>query len=130
LWASGPRSLNAFGRIMGAPDNQNYVDFSFNGGLSLAAPFPGRENDTAGIDLGIGRVSGRTAEADRDAGVTAQGTEELIELTYQAQVTPWLIVQPDMQYIVNPGGGVQDRDDATHNLRNEFVAGARVIVTF
>lgn len=128
--ADASRTLNLFGRIMGAPDNQNFIDFFFNGGATLAAPLPGRDNDQAGIDFGIGRVSSRTAGLDRDSGVPAQSTEELIELTYQAQVTPWLLVQPDVQFIVNPGGGVQDPDDATHDLRDELVAGARFIVTF
>ena len=46
------------------------------------------------------------------------------------QVLPWLAVQPDVQYIVNPGGGGADPDDPTRKLRNELVAGARVITTF
>ena len=133
VWQSasdGSRTLNVFGRIMGAPDTQNVIDFSFNGGVTLAAPLPGRDNDQAGVDFGIGRVSSRAAGLDRDLGAPAQTTEELIELTYQAQATPWLLVQPDLQFIANPGAGVQDPNDLSHNLRDEFVAGARFIVTF
>jgi len=128
--ADSSRSVNVFGRIMGAPDDQNLIDFFVNGGMTVTAPLPGRDNDQAGIDFGLGKVSGRTADADRDAGLPAQGTEELIELTYQAQVTPWLVMQPDAQYIVNPGAGIPDPNDPSHNLRNEFVAGMRAIVTF
>lgn len=128
--ADSSRTLNIFARIMGAPDDQNLIDFSFNGGVTLAAPFPGRDNDQVGIDFGLGKVSGRTASLDRDEGVTVQGTEGLIELTYQAQVTPRLILQPDLQYVVNPGGGVLDPADPTHNLRNELVVGTRAVVTF
>jgi porin len=128
--ADSSRNLNIFARIMGAPATQNLIDFSFNGGVTLAAPFPGRDNDQAGIDFGLGKVSGRAASLDRDEGVTVQGTEALIELTYQAQVTPWLILQPDLQYVVNPGGGVLDPADPTHNLRNELVVGTRAVVTF
>jgi porin len=75
-------------------------------------------------------VSSRAAALDRDASVTARGTEELIEAGYQTQIVPWLAVQPDFQYIVNPGAGVPDPDDPTHNLRNEFVAGVRDVTTF
>ncbi|HVE21662.1 MAG TPA: carbohydrate porin [Acidocella sp.] len=128
--ADSSRNLNIFARIMGAPATQNLIDFSFNGGVTLAAPFPGRDNDQAGIDFGLGKVSGRAASLDCDEGVTVQGTEALIELTYQAQVTPWLILQPDLQYVVNPGGGVLDPADPTHNLRNELVVGTRAVVTF
>ncbi len=133
VWQSATdnsRNLNVFTRIMGAPDNRNLIDFSFNGGLTLAAPLPGRDNDQAGIDFGVAKVGDRVAGLDRDAGVTARGTEELIELTYQAQLNPWLVVQPDMQYVVNPGAGVQNPSDPTHCLHNEFVAGARAVVTF
>jgi porin len=132
----GPRTLNAFGRIMGAPDAQNLISFSFNGGLTMAAPFPGRDNDQLGIDIDVAKVSSRAADLDRDtAFFTAtpfpvRGTEELIELTYQAQVTPWLQLQPDLQYVINPGAGVQDPDDPTRNLSNAFVAGVRAITTF
>ena len=133
VWQSSAdkaRTLNVFGRIMGAPDDQNLIDFFFNGGVTLTAPLPGRDNDQAGIDFGIGKVSSQAAALDQDSGAPAQTTEELIELTYQAQVTGWLVVQPDLQYVINPGGGVPDPNDPIHTLRNEFIAGARAVVTF
>jgi porin len=133
VWQSkkeSSRSLNLFGRIMGAPVNQNLVDFFFNGGVTLTAPFSGRDNDQAGIDFGIGSVSPRVSEFDRDSGLPSRGTEELVEVTYQAQVTGWLVVQPDLQYVDNPGGGLLNPNDPTQKLRNEFIAGARAIVTF
>ena len=133
VWQSASnssRNVNVFGRIMGAPDTQNFIDFFFNGGVTMAAPLPGRDNDQAGIDFGLGKVSSRTAGLDMDSGAPRQTTEELIELTYQAQVLPWLVVQPDVQYTINPGGGVIDPNDPTHNIRNELVVGARVVTTF
>jgi porin len=131
VWqGTGAQTVNVFARIMGAPDAQNLIDFAFNGGVTLTSPFSTRNNDTAGIDFGIGRVSTRAANLDKDSGVTPRTTEELIELTYQAQLTPWLIIQPDLQYVINPGGGLQDPDDTTHNLRNELVGGARAVITF
>jgi len=128
--ADSSRTLNMFARLMGAPENQNLIDFSFNGGATLTAPLTGRDNDQAGLDFGLGKVSGRAAGLDRDEGVTAQGTEELIELTYQAALAPWLTLQPDVQYVVNPGAGIADPADPAHHLRDEFVAGARATVTF
>jgi porin len=137
VWKSaGAQSVNVFARIMGAPDDQNLINFSFNGGVTVTAPLPTRDNDQAGIDIGVGNVSSRASDLDRDVAVFSgspypvRGTETLIELTYQAQVTPWLIMQPDIQYVFNPGGGVQDPNDATQNLQNEFIVGLRTIVTF
>jgi porin len=137
VWKSGgPQSVNVFARIMGAPDDQNLIDFSLNTGVTMTAPLPGRDNDQAGIDIGIGNVSSRASNLDRDIAVFSgspypiRGTETLIELTYQAQLTHWMIVQPDLQYVFNPGGGVQDPNHTTQNLQNEFIAGLRAIVTF
>ena len=59
------RSLNVFARLMGAPADQNLISFSANAGLTLTDPFPGRPNDSAGIDLGIAKVSGRVADLNR-----------------------------------------------------------------
>jgi porin len=133
VWQSASdssRNVNVFGRIMGAPTNQNYITFFVNGGVTMAAPFPGRDNDQAGIDFGLGTVSSRKAGFDTDSGLPAQGSEGLIELTYQAQVLPWLVVQPDMQYIINPGGGVLNPYNPNELLKNEFVMGARMITAF
>jgi porin len=133
VWKSSTnsaRTLNLFGRVMGAPDTQNEIDFSFNGGVTMTAPLPGRDNDQAGIDFGLARVSSRAAALDRDSGLPARGTEELLEFTYDAQVTPWLMVQPDIQYIVSPGGGILDPNNPTHKLDNELVIGLREVTTF
>ena len=130
------RSLNVFARLMGAPADQNLISFGLNAGLTLTDPFPGRPNDSAGIDLGIAKVSGRAANLDRADAlfsggfVPVRGTEKLIELTYQAQVTPWLQIQPDAQFVLNPGAGVMNPDDPTTRLHNEVVVGVRTNINF
>jgi porin len=133
VWQSasdGSRNVNIFARIMAAPDAQNLIGFSFNGGFTLAAPLPGRDDDQAGIDAGVGRVSSRSAGLDRDQGTMVRGGETLVEMTYQAQVTPWLQLQPDLQYVVDPGAGLVNPDNNMRRLRNEFVAGVRAVTTF
>ena len=133
LWQSAvtqARRLSSFVRIMGAPDSRNQVGFGVNGGLTLTAPLPGRDADSVGLDVGLGHVSGRAAALDRAFGGSARGTEWLLELTYQAQVTSRLVVQPDLQYVFNPGGGVADPVDPHRVLGNEFIAGLRAVVAF
>jgi porin len=49
-------------------------------------------------------------------------------MTYQTQVTPWLLVQPDVQYIINPGGHVLNADSSVR--RNALVFGLRSAITF
>ena len=127
---STTNNLNVFARIMGAPDSQNLIDFFVNGGITYAEPIPGRKNDQVGLDFGLGKVSSRAAGLDVDSGLPRRSTEELFELTYSAQVVPWLVVQPDIQYTINPGGGVLNPNDPTHNIGNELVIGARMVTTF
>ncbi|MBV1901189.1 MAG: carbohydrate porin [Kordiimonadaceae bacterium] len=45
--------------------------------------------------------------------------ETALELTYQVEATPWLSLQPDVQYIINPLEGV----------KNTLTIGLRAIFT-
>ncbi len=133
VWRSSTqpsRTLNLFGRIMGAPNDRNLIDLSFNGGLTVGDPLPGRPHDQFGVDLGIGHVSSQAAALDRASGLAAQGTETLVELTYQARLTRWLVLQPDLQYVIHPGGGLINPSDPHHLVGNELVAGVRAVASF
>ncbi|PYD56319.1 hypothetical protein CFR75_11390, partial [Komagataeibacter xylinus] len=72
---------------------------------------------------------------DRNSALTAytpvQGNENHLELTYQAQVTPWMVMQPDFQYVWNPSGGVPDYG-VSYNRRvgNEAIFGLHSSITF
>jgi porin len=133
----GPRALSVFARAMGTPSaDRNLVDFSINAGLNLKAPLPDRDGDTFGIGFGIARVSASARNLDRDTARSLgsffpiRSSETFIEVTYQAQVTPWLQVQPDFQYFKRPGGGIVDPGDPTRRLRDEAVFGLRTSIVF
>lgn len=134
--ANKARTLNVFARAMGAPGDRNLIQYFFNGGVTLTDPLPGRDDDAAGIDLGIGKVSSAAAAYDRAVGFytgtpyPVRGIETLIEATYQIQVAPWWQIQPDIQYVANPGGGIPDPADPARKLRNELIVGVRTNVTF
>ncbi|CAM8794281.1 Carbohydrate porin [Burkholderia pseudomallei] len=97
--ADSPRSLNVFARVMGAPGDRNAVDFTLNAGVTLKAPFAGRDNDTAGLAVSYAKIGSRARGADGDTGVfqtpgyPVRRAETLIEATYQYQVTPWWQLQ-------------------------------------
>ena len=67
----------------------------------------------------LGNASRNSLVEEGSVGV---GAEMVLEATYQCQVTPWCVVQPDIQYIMNPGG--------TRDLGNAFVIGGRLAVSF
>jgi len=54
----------------------------------------------------------------------------VFELTYKARLAPWWTLQPDLQYIVHPGGNVPDPDDADQSIGDSFLIGLRTTVTF
>lgn len=133
IWQAGgddPRSVSVFARLMGAPGDRNLINFSVNAGITMKAPLPGRDDDSVGIGFGIAKVSPAAAGFDIDSGVPARGTETFIEVTYQAQVTGWWQLQPDFQYVFNPGGGILNPNDPTRCVGNEAVFGLRSVMTF
>jgi len=140
VWQPDPqaaRAVGVFARIMGAPGDRNLIDFSVNAGVTLKAPLPGRDNDTFGVGFGVAKLSGAAVGLSQDTAFFTQnpsypvlGSETFIEVTYQAQVAPWLQVQPDFQYVFNPGGGIPNPDNPTQRLGNELVLGVRTNVTF
>jgi len=114
------QGLSGFLRIGGAPDDRNTVSFYFDTGLDYKGLLPGREKDIAGIGFSYTRLSAKLRD---DAGESLGSHHEaILEATYKVQVKDWLTVQPDFQYIFNPG--------ASEKLPNAFVAGVRFNVTF
>lgn len=74
-----------------------------------------------GLDdsLGLAIASAFASDAFRDRG--ASRAETSVELTYSVQLTPWLRLQPDLQYIVNPG--------FDQSLDNALAVGCRIELT-
>ena len=62
--------------------------------------------------------------------IPAQTGETFIELTYQYQLTPAVQLQPDFQYVFNPGGGLANPNLPNQQIGNEAVIGLRVNLTF
>jgi porin len=139
VWQPDPKSaraLGVFARFMGAPEDRNLINFAFDAGVTLKAPFAGRDSDTVGLGYGFGQVSGSASNLDKDVGrftgtaFPVRSSESFIELTYQAQIAPWWLVQPDLQYVFNPGGGIPNPNLPGARIKNEFVLGLRTNITF
>lgn len=131
------RTLGIFVRAMGAPqEDRNLIDFSLNAGFTLHDPLPDRSDDTFGIGMGFAKVSSGAAGADQDMGFfnggffPVQTSETFVEATYQYQLTPWCVLQPDFQYVFNPGAGVLNPNAPGQTVKDEAVLGMRVNVLF
>ena len=140
IWRSADpnRILSSFLRPMFTTlQDRNEIAFSVNGGLTLHKPFPGRDGDVFGLGFGVARVGGGVSNYDRDLQVyepevytPVRNTETFLEATYQAQILQSWQIQPDIQYIINPGAGLANPDASTQKIKSEFVIGLRTNITF
>ena len=81
----------------------NTIDFNIAFGVNIGGKLYGRLDDV----LAIGITSVHTTKAYRDVkklvGISADVFETTIELTYMMELYKSIALQPDLQYIINPG---------------------------
>jgi porin len=129
------QGIGLFVGVMHAPDNRNLSDLFIEGGLNWKGIIPGRSYDIAGIAVahaGIGAVAIADSEALAASGrarMPFEPGETVIEATYRAGLAPWLDLQPDLQYVVNPGAGIPTAQSALP-LKNALIFGVRLTVNF
>jgi porin len=135
--ADPDRNVNVFFRAMGSPlTDRNLIDFSVNVGLTMHEPIWLRDDDTFAIGLGYAHVSNRAAALDSSTAAFSNSynpvrhSETFIEATYQYQATPWLQLQPDVQYVFNPGAGISNPSNPGQTVKNELVLGVRTNILF
>lgn len=134
--ADSPQSVNVFARIMGSPGDRNPVDLGVDAGVTLKAPFKGRDNDVAGLAIGYAKIGSRARGLASDTamfatpGFPSRSAETVVEATYQYQVAPWWMLQADVQYFFRPSGGIAQPGNPVARIGNEFVAGVRTSIAF
>ena len=116
------QGLGFFGRMAFTKEDRNFLNFYFDAGLTYKGLIPTRDDDTIGLAFAYAQIGNTARDTLINEGSVGVGAEMVLELTYQAQITPWLVLQPDLQYIMNPGG--------TQDLNNALVIGGRAAITF
>jgi porin len=122
------RHLGMFAAFVCAPDQRvNQLPYFFDAGLVAYGFLPSRPRDFAGFGVAYGSYSGDLLHAEEVQALTvpavaAQSWEMTLELTYGCTVKPGLLVQPDLQYIVNPGGNKA--------VPNALTVGVNVVFNF
>ncbi|MCE9521291.1 MAG: carbohydrate porin [Alphaproteobacteria bacterium] len=76
-----------------------------------------RPADQLGLAIAIASIGEKFQSQIADAGGEPADHEINLELTYYADVTDWLSVQPDLQWIVNPGADQAAEDTLVAGLR-------------
>lgn len=105
----GKRNMAVIGAFTVNPRASAQITRWYTAGLVQTGTFAGRDSDTVGLGLVHAVLNPRLREAyadmhDLPGGMDAlpQG-ETAIELSYGLQLTRWLLLRPDVQYIFAPG---------------------------
>jgi porin len=89
-------------------------------GIHLSGALWGRDDD----ELGIGATTVINSASFQDsmisAGMLSDTQETAFELTYRIQATPWVALQPDFQYVLNPGTNPELADAFIISLRAQL----------
>lgn len=115
------QGLTVFSRVGFADAVLNEYHYHLGIGFVYAGLLPGREEDRLGLAIAHAHHSDvflARAEAEE---VHLLEAETSVEVTYRVQLSPWLILQPDIQYVIHPSGDP--------GIPNATVAGARIEVS-
>ncbi len=116
------KGLTVFSRIGFAnPGINRFVSYT-GAGAVYTGLIPGRDDDQIGIALAGVHNGSQYIAAMKIVNRRVAESEWNIELSYLCNLSPWLSLQPDMQYIINP--------DTDPLIKNAFAAGIRVVVNF
>jgi porin len=128
------QGLSAFLRAGGVPNDRNLISFYADGGLLYKGLVPGRPDDKVGVAFAYARIGNNARGLDGDIGAfgnffyPVRSGEAMIEMMYQTQWTKWWTVQPEVQYIIRPGGGVLNPGDGLRP--NAWVMVLRSTISF
>ncbi len=85
--------------------DRNEIVSALDAGLSLHRPF-GRRHDLVAFGFGYAAPSRFLTTTEPSGRTEARQNEYHLELTYRAQLSSWLSLQPDLQGLIAPSGGV------------------------
>jgi porin len=132
------QGLSGFLRVGSVPGGRNLISLEVDGGFTYKGLFAGRDADLTGVAASYGRIGsaarGLASDTTLFTGLAqpARDYETVIEATYLAQIAPWLVLQPDLQLILHPGGHITAPFPTTvgQPIPNAVVVGIRSTITF
>ncbi len=126
VWQESPGSRqgltlwSAF--VLSPQQNIAKLPFQANAGIVYHGLLPGRDNDDTIFGFVYGKFSSDYAASIDATGGGYPEYEIVLEWAYRVNITEFAYIQPDIQWVINPGG--------TGNVPNALVLGAQMGVTF
>jgi porin len=116
------QGLVGFARFGVANDDVHQFDYAWAAGLVYTGVIPSRDAGQLGFGITQAHNGDAFRRAAAGAGTAVDSAETTLELTYSDNLTPWLVVQPDVQYVMDTGTN-KALDDA-------LILGTRLTVSF
>jgi porin len=108
--------------VLSPQQNIAKLPFQVNGGAIYKGLIPTRDDDYTGFGVVYGKFSSDFARSVSNAGGGSPDYELVFEWNYKIQINNFVFVQPNIQWVINPGG--------TGNIPNALVLGVQAGVTF
>lgn len=108
--------------VLSPQQNIAKLPFQVNGGIAYKGLIPTRDKDQTMFGVVYGQFSRDYAESLDAAGGGFADYELVFEWGHRFQFTKFLYLQPNIQWVINPGG--------THTIPNALVLGLQSSVTF
>jgi porin len=115
--AGAPR-WSAFVRAGQANDRVNVFERHVAAGVVAELPWPGTHGSQLGLAASEARVGADYRSLQSQAGTDLAHCERNMELTWRVPLGEHVVLQPDVQYVVNPG--------AERRIPNAWVVGVRL----
>lgn len=97
------QGLDAFFRVGVADKEAGWFKRNISFGLAYTGLFPDRESDVLGFAVSSGWAGDSLRNLNRSRGTPIEDEEVVLELTYIMTPRPWLVMQPNIQWFINPG---------------------------
>ena len=116
------RYLTGFARYAFTDGDSTPLSAQLNLGVSVRGLFAARTDDILALAWTEARLASKFRAAQwRDNGMLTTRNETAVELTYRAALTPWLSVQPNLQWIRHPGGDADARKARIAGVRLDIL---------
>jgi len=116
------KGLSGFLRCGFSPEFTTTTSLYSDAALVYTGLIPTRDKDRLGLAFAYAKVAPGLVNEASSQGIPGAGFEAVTELTYSIRLAPAIMLQPDLQYVLHPGG--------TQQYGNALVVGVRAVVDF
>jgi porin len=121
-------AASMFLRVVASPSDRNRIHAYADAGVVFTGVVPHRPNDVLGIGFAYSGLIEEPLLRGGSWACIGRNCEFLLEINYAAEIMPGLVLQPLLQYIHNPGGGLSRTHD--HRMEDALIFGVRTAINY